>query len=531
MNVDLHIHSTASDGSMTPGEIVALALSLELKAIAITDHDTVDGAKDVLQHGCPVELSFIPGVEISSTPPSPFVSSGSFHILGYGIRPDDPDLDCALKKVQQARTERNPKIISRLNDEGMMISLDEVIEQAGGDVIGRPHMAQVLVKKGYVSSIKEAFDRFLAKGKPAYVEKYKLTCDEAIQVIRKAGGIPVLAHPVSLGMDTETLSRLLDRLCSMGLLGLEAYYSTHSPQETETFCRLAEDKNLVITGGSDFHGSFKADIALGCGRGDLHVPFSVYENVAGKIRELEKDLREGTVPDDIQAFEKKIHYAFKNRSVLEQALRHSSYVNEQVDSSLEDNERLEFLGDAVLNLVIGHILMKKYPALHEGDLSRMRSNLVNETHLAQIARDIGMGPEIKLGKGEDLTNGREKNSILSDGLEALIAAVYVDGGFDVVFSFVEQKFRDYIENSKSPAMNHDSKSKLQEFSQFHLKAMPRYRVVHESGPDHDKTFKVLLTINDLETYGTGKSKKSAEQDAAANALDSLQKIYSQPDRL
>jgi ribonuclease III len=229
--------------------------------------------------------------------------------------------------------------------------------------------------------------------------------------------------------------------------------------------------------------------------------------------------------DDSIAFEDRIQYHFKDGSILEKALRHSSYVNEQTDAQLEDNERLEFLGDAVLNLVIGHMLMEKYPELHEGDLSRMRSNLVNETHLAQIARQIGMGPEIKLGKGEDLTNGREKNSILSDVFEALIAAVYVDGGFNVAFEFIREKFTDYIESSDSPAMNLDSKSKLQELSQIHLKAMPRYRVVHESGPDHDKTFKVLLTINEIETYGTGKSKKSAEQDAAGNALDSLMKMF------
>jgi ribonuclease III len=229
--------------------------------------------------------------------------------------------------------------------------------------------------------------------------------------------------------------------------------------------------------------------------------------------------------EDNTEFEERINYRFKNRALLDQALRHSSFVNEQLDEELEDNERLEFLGDAVLNLVIGHILMEKHPSINEGDLSRMRSNLVNETHLAQIAREMSMGPEIKLGKGEDLTNGREKNSILADVLEAMIAAVYLDGGFDTVFNFIREKFADYIEHSDSPTMNFDSKSRLQEFSQVHLKAMPRYRVVNESGPDHDKTFKVLLTINDFESCGTGKSKKSAEQDAAGNALETLIKMY------
>ena len=229
--------------------------------------------------------------------------------------------------------------------------------------------------------------------------------------------------------------------------------------------------------------------------------------------------------EDSTDLEDRINYRFRDQTLLEKAFRHSSYVNEQADADLEDNERLEFLGDAGLDLVIGHLLMEKHPDLHEGDLSRMRSNLVNETHLAQISRHMLLGPEIKLGKGEDLTNGRVKNSILSDVFEALIAAVYLDGGFDVVFGFIRENFSGYIEASDSPAMNLDSKSRLQELSQVHLKAMPRYKVVHESGPDHDKTFKVLLTINDIESYGTGKSKKSAEQDAAANALDSLTHMF------
>lgn len=229
--------------------------------------------------------------------------------------------------------------------------------------------------------------------------------------------------------------------------------------------------------------------------------------------------------EDSTDLEERINYRFRDKTLLEKAFRHSSYVNEQTDADLEDNERLEFLGDAVLNLVIGHLLMDKHPELHEGDLSRMRSNLVNETHLAQLSRLMMLGPEIKLGKGEDLTNGREKNSILSDVFEAMIAAVYLDGGFDRVSKFIREKFSGYIDSSDSPAMNLDSKSRLQELSQVHLKAMPRYKVVHECGPDHDKTFKVLLTINDIESYGIGKSKKAAEQDAAANALDSLSQMF------
>lgn len=273
---------------MTPGEIVSLARSLDLKAISITDHDTVDGVRKVLENGSLEDLHFLNGVEISSTPPLPFVNLGSFHILGYGINPDDTALNQALDKVKQARIERNPKIIALLNQAGFDISLDEVSQEAGGDVIGRPHMARVLMKKGYVTSIKDAFDRYLAKGKPAFVDKYRLNCDVAIDVLLKAGGIPVLAHPVSLGMDMKTLSALLDRMKDLGLMGIEAYYSNHTRAMKDQYVRLAREKNLIITGGSDFHGSYKADISLGTGKGDLKVPFSVYEDVMTRLREIQK---------------------------------------------------------------------------------------------------------------------------------------------------------------------------------------------------------------------------------------------------
>ena len=225
--------------------------------------------------------------------------------------------------------------------------------------------------------------------------------------------------------------------------------------------------------------------------------------------------------DIYSEFENTIHYAFKDRAILDKALRHSSYVNEQSDSCLEDNERLEFLGDAVLNLIIGDLLMHRFSLLNEGDLSRMRSSLVNETQLAQIARAINLGDVIKLGKGEEQTNGRDKNSILSDVFEAVVAAVYVDAGFNTVFNFIEQLFSTHIDNSNNPSLNHDYKSRLQELSQVKFKVMPRYIVVHESGPDHDKRFKVQLSINDLIVFGNGKSKKAAEQNAAGQALNEL----------
>ena len=225
--------------------------------------------------------------------------------------------------------------------------------------------------------------------------------------------------------------------------------------------------------------------------------------------------------NDHVEIEQKLGYRFHSTDLLEEALRHSSFVNEQPDLDLRDNERFEFLGDAVLNLVVGHILMQRYPDLKEGDLSRMRANLVNESQLARIARSINLGSFIRLGKGELQTLGREKNSILADTFEALIAAVYLDGGFEAAFNLIDANFSPLLEGESTTADHHDYKSKLQEIVQEKQGAMPKYTVIREEGPDHEKTFWIELTVFDIETQGSGKSKKMAEQDAARKALEHL----------
>ncbi len=225
----------------------------------------------------------------------------------------------------------------------------------------------------------------------------------------------------------------------------------------------------------------------------------------------------------MNALLKKLNYTFHNPSLLDEALRHSSFVNEQPGSDLRDNERLEFLGDAVLNLAIGHLLMQRYPGIKEGDLSRMRAGLVNEVQLASIARELDLGPFLQLGKGEIQTNGREKQSILADTVEALIAAVYLDSGFDAAFKLIRHHFAPGLDTCDAPASNQDFKSRLQELVQVTLKNVPKYKVTHESGPDHDKTFNVTLSVMDLSFEGRGKSKKAAEQDAAGKALEILEK--------
>ena len=223
----------------------------------------------------------------------------------------------------------------------------------------------------------------------------------------------------------------------------------------------------------------------------------------------------------LNELETRLNYFFNEKDRLKTALRHSSFVNEQPDAGLEDNERYEFLGDAVLNLIISHILMDRYPLLTEGDLSRTRSYLVNEIQLAALARKIGLGEFLELGKGEIQTNGQKKRSILADAFEALTAAVYMDGGFNRTFHMITDLFDPLLDQIEMPEQYRDFKSRLQEKVQTELKETPVYSVIEEIGPDHDKTFKVELSVGSTQTHGTGKSKKSAEQAAARKALDLL----------
>ena len=219
--------------------------------------------------------------------------------------------------------------------------------------------------------------------------------------------------------------------------------------------------------------------------------------------------------------QKRLAYSFRRPALLAEALRHRSYVNEQNDGRLTDNEKLEFLGDAVINLVVGHLLMQKCPQFKEGDLSRVRANLVNESRLSAIARQIKLGPLIKLGKGETLSHGHDKNSILADALEALIAAVYLDGGFEAAFQAVARLFNDYLEYQALTRVNLDYKSRLQEMAQNRKQDVPAYRIVSELGPDHAKVFRAEVKVAGIRAFGEGKSKKAAQQNAARQALNML----------
>jgi hypothetical protein len=278
--IDLHIHSTASDGTFTPAQLLAMAANLRLGAIAITDHDSIAGAREALLEGIPPELGFLTGVEISAEPPPSYPGSGSIHILGYGIRLDDPELNRALEKLQEARRNRNPEIIERLKKLGVAISMEEVEREAADGQAGRPHIAALLVKKGVAKSIDDAFDRFLSSGRPGYADKFRIECSHAITLINAAGGIPVLAHPCLLELETEDqLEELLQEMTAMGLKGLEVYFTDHSPEQTRRFAELARRHELLMTGGTDFHGTTLPNVRMGVGKGGLHVPYALYERL------------------------------------------------------------------------------------------------------------------------------------------------------------------------------------------------------------------------------------------------------------
>jgi hypothetical protein len=280
LGIDLHIHSTASDGSLTPADIIDHAQKLNLAAIAITDHDSVDGSKEALQIDIPPSLHFLTGVEISAAHPPFFPGSGSFHILGYAIHLDNRDLNQALSKLQDARKNRNPEILKRLNKLGFRISLEEVNQEVGEGQLGRPHIAYAMLKKGFVASINEAFDKYLGNAGPAYVDKDRIECEQAISIIRAAGGVPVLAHPALLNIENnQKLDALLQNLVKIGLAGIEVYYPGHSAQQIRQYTELAENYGLLMTGGTDFHGSITPDTKMGSGDGNLFVPYTLYKEL------------------------------------------------------------------------------------------------------------------------------------------------------------------------------------------------------------------------------------------------------------
>nr|MBC7244544.1 PHP domain-containing protein [Chloroflexota bacterium] len=262
--VDLHVHTTASDGQLSPAEVVHRALELGLTAIGITDHDTTEGIAEALEAARGTCLEVIPGVEISAEMPRSEV-----HVLGYYVAYRDPILCQKLALFRELRLKRAQRIISKLAQMGIPLDWERIQQIAGAGAIGRPHIARAMLEKGYVSSIDEAFDLYISRGGPAYVKRPKLSPVEAVQTILAAQGLPVLAHPLSI-------SHLVPELVAHGLVGLEVYYPAYTPDETDFLLQLAAKYSLLVTGGTDFHGE---DMPTSSKLGEVMVPQSVVENL------------------------------------------------------------------------------------------------------------------------------------------------------------------------------------------------------------------------------------------------------------
>ncbi len=272
--VDLHTHSTASDGTETPAQVVRMAYDLGLKGVALTDHDTVAGLDEAEAEAAQCGMPLVRGCELAAS-----TSYGEAHILGLWLPHDLGPLCAVLQDLRRKRGERNLLMVEKLRGLGVDISYEEVREQAGGESVGRPHMAAVLLGKGYVRTVREAFVRYLGYGGAAYLPRQVLEPLFAVRLLRELGATPVLAHPCLLKSPPEWMDDFVGELAGAGLLAVEAYHSEHNDAQTRWCVELADKHKLALSGGSDFHGGAKPGIRLGTGRGGLRVPAFVLEKL------------------------------------------------------------------------------------------------------------------------------------------------------------------------------------------------------------------------------------------------------------
>ncbi len=282
---DLHIHSTASDGTLTPGELVQKAVEKGIRIMAITDHDTDAANEEAIQTGETLGVRVIPGIEISVEYKTRNQKKMSLHVLGLGIHETNSKTRKGFSKIRDGRRVRNPKIVRKLNLLGYPITLEEVKKFAGGDIIGRPHIARALMEKGFVASSQEAFDRFLEPRAPAYIHRYRPDVKTAVDLIESAGGIPVLAHPGIINTRSHThLKSLILELKKMGIKGIEVHYPLHSQSLHDFLVATALEADLLITGGSDFHGGNKPNSQLGQGTARQGIPVELGERVLEALK-------------------------------------------------------------------------------------------------------------------------------------------------------------------------------------------------------------------------------------------------------
>lgn len=273
--VDLHTHSNASDGTDSPRELIDNAHKAGLRAVAITDHDTLGGLKEA-KKACAAydNLDFVRGVEISTGS-----SQGDMHILGLWVPEDAEPLEKVLAKMRAKRTSRNERMVERIAALGVGITMDDVMKEAKGESVGRPHIARAIVAKGYVRDINEAFARYVGAGCPTYIAKEVMQPEDAVALLAKIGASPVLAHPMLKPYPPGWIEEFVKKLLPFGLCGIEAWHSEHTDEDTQDVLAIARRYHLCVSGGSDYHGSNKPHISLGTGYGSLCVSVDAYERL------------------------------------------------------------------------------------------------------------------------------------------------------------------------------------------------------------------------------------------------------------
>ena len=278
--VDLHVHSTESDGTFTPTEVIAEAKKAGLSAIALTDHDTATGIRKAMGAAKEAGIELIPGIELSTAYTFPGKKQEKeIHIVGLYINPDDPELLKMTAEFRECRDKRNEKMIAALQEEGFPITMEALLAENTDSVITRANIARFLYEHGWIKSVSEAFDKYIGDGCRCYVGRFKITPMEAVSLIHQAGGVAILAHPLLYHMSSVRLQALIDDLTAVGLDGIEAIYSTYTVGEEQLVKKIATQNHLLISGGSDFHGSNKPSIHLGKGRGHLYIPYSVLSDI------------------------------------------------------------------------------------------------------------------------------------------------------------------------------------------------------------------------------------------------------------
>ena len=280
--IDLHSHSTASDGSFSPSDLIAKGKEIGLVALALTDHDTVSGIPEFLDaaSGCD-SLEAVPGVEVSVE-----FKGKEVHIVGLYIDHENESLGAMLTEIRDHRNQRNELIIEKLQGMGFDITLQELLDVAGGESIGRPLLAKILIKKGYFTEVQEVFDKCLKRGAPAYCARILPTPEKAVSEIHNAGGIAIWAHPLyRASNDRSYMRKVVRELLKYGLDGVEAYYTSFTLDQTRAVLDIAEEFSLLLSGGSDFHGANQEGIKLGSGFGELAVPYELLAKIKQKMND------------------------------------------------------------------------------------------------------------------------------------------------------------------------------------------------------------------------------------------------------